>query len=362
VTESTPEPEIQWGGHRKPKKPRRRHRRILFVVMAIGTAVIIGAAIPIANALRAGHAHPSHSLQRVRYLGVFEPDAPGSYAGINKFAHAIGRQPNVVPYYSHWLVPFDAAFARSAAEHGALTLVQIAPKDIALASISSGRYDTYLRSYAAAVKAFGGHVVLSFGHEMNGSWYSWGYRHTAPGVFVAAWRHIVTLFRKQGVRNVSWLWTINIIGTQANRIPAPSPWWPGKSYVNWVGIDGYYWSPSAQFASVFGPTIAYMRRLTSDPILIAETGATPSVGQPAKINDLFAGVRTFGLLGFIYFNDDVFSAAIPGESLHWQLSSPAALATLRHDAKAFMEGPGQLSSSMTGSSQPSSPQASGSSP
>ena len=69
---------------------------------------------------------------------------------------------------------------------------------VSLAAIASGRYDAYLRSYAAAVKAFGSQVILSFGHEMNGYWYSWGYRHTSPAAFVAAWRHIVTVFRAVG--------------------------------------------------------------------------------------------------------------------------------------------------------------------
>ena len=29
-------------------------------------------------------------------------------------------------------------------------------------------------------------------------------------------------------------------------------WWPGPSYVTWVGIDGYYYRPSDTFARVFG--------------------------------------------------------------------------------------------------------------
>ena len=59
---------------------------------------------------------------------------------------------------------------------------------------------------------------------MNAWWYSWGYRHASPASFVAAWRHIVTLFRGQGAWNVTWLWTINVIGQQqAQRGPAARP-------------------------------------------------------------------------------------------------------------------------------------------
>ena len=43
---------------------------------------------------------------------------------------------------------------------------------------------------------------------MNAPWYSWGYNHVPASTFIAAWRHIVTLFRQQGADNVTWLWTI----------------------------------------------------------------------------------------------------------------------------------------------------------
>ena len=130
------------------------------------------------------------------------------------FAAATGVRPSVVVYYSGWLEPFQVSFAVAAARHDAVPLVQIDPTDVSLAAIASGRYDAYLRSYASAVKAFGARVILSFGHEMNGYWYSWGYQHTSPAVFVAAWRHIVTVFRQQGAGNVTWLWTVNVIDTQ----------------------------------------------------------------------------------------------------------------------------------------------------
>jgi mannan endo-1,4-beta-mannosidase len=332
MTETNAEPETRPGGHRKALRPRKRHRRTIFVTVAILALIAIGTTL-ILNHTSARRAAGAGGT--VPYLGVFEPDAPESFADIDQLAHAIGRQPNLVSYYSHWLEPFQSGFATSAEDRGDTAVVQIAPGNYSLKSIASGRYDSYLRSYAGAVKAFGAHLILSFGHEMNGSWYSWGYRHASPRAFVAAWRHIVTVFRAQGARNLTWLWTVNIIG-KPNLIPAPGPWWPGKAYVNWVGIDGYFWYKAAEFNTVFAPTIVYVRQLTHDPILIAETGAEPAVGQASKINDLFGGARTFGLLGFIWFDDDSVSAAKPGEALNWRLT-PAALATLGQDARTFLK-------------------------
>jgi hypothetical protein len=166
---------------------------------------------------------------------------------------------------------------------------------------------------------------------MNGNWSDWGYRHTSPATFVSAWRHIVNLFRVLGAKNVTWLWTVNIInGSRSGKVDANlRQWWPGSSYVTWVGIDGYYLMPNWQFAPLFGPTIGAVHALTSAPILIAETGAVPAAGQPAKIDDLFAGIRSYGLLGFVWFNSTN-SAGQP-----FGISGPAAIAAFREGASTY---------------------------
>jgi mannan endo-1,4-beta-mannosidase len=260
------------------------------------------------------------------YIGIYREGVPSSYAVVSEFTAATGIRPDVVTYYSGWKETFQARFAAAVAKHGAVPLVQINPFGVSLAAIAAGQDDSYLTTYAEAVRSYGHPVILSFGHEMNGGWYPWGYKHTSPAVFVAAWRHVVTVFRKVGARNVTWMWTVNVIHTNLG-ILSPAPWWPGKSYVNWVGMDGYYYSPSWTFATLFGPTVAAVRELTHDPMLIAETAAAPATIQPAKISNLFAGVRLYGLLGFVWF--DV------SRTKHWGLSSPAAIAALRRGAETF---------------------------
>ncbi len=235
-------------------------------------------------------------------------------------------RPDVVLYYSGWLEPFRAAFAAETAKNGAVPLIQIEPKGISLIAIAAGKYDAYLSSYAEAVRAYKGPVILSFGHEMNGTWYSWSYKHTSPAAFVAAWRHIVNLFRLAGAENVTWLWTVNIIDKERG-IPSPDPWWPGSSYVTWVGIDGYYSTSSTTFAPLFGPTIVAVRALTDHPILIAETGAANGANQPSQITDLFTGVRIYGLLGLMWFD------AIGKQD--WRLSTRASLSAFRQGTETY---------------------------
>ena len=262
------------------------------------------------------------------YVGVYAPLVPASYGGVTAFTNATGVNPDITMFYSGWFESFPKAFATTAAQHGAVPLVQINPDGISIAKIASGHYDGYLSSYAEAVRSYHHPVILSFGHEMNGDWYPWGYGKTSPAVFVAAWRHIVTVFRALGAQNVTWLWTVNIINdTPVGRVPGPAPWWPGSSYVTWVGIDGYYYQSPWRFTSLFGSTTVAVRALTSDPILIAETAASPAADQPAKIADLFAGVRAYGLLGFVWFD--------ASGSRDWRLGSPAANAAFRQGAATY---------------------------
>jgi len=312
---------------------RKRHPLRTILVVLVSAVVVIGGGVAVLVAQPWSKTPAPQPVSTVRYLGVHEKTAPNTYAGIDQFAASIGRQPNIVSYYGPWGEPFQASFAQQAVQHGALPLVQMDPANVSLAAIAGGQYDSYLRAFGAAVKSFGSQVVISFGHEMNGNWYTWGNTKTSPKVFVAAWRHIVTTVRQAGAQNVTWLWTVNIVDSDLTvPIPDPSPWWPGRPYVSWVGVDGYYYNAGTQFSSVFGPTLVDLRKLTSDPILITETGAGPAADQAAKITDLFNGVRTYGLLGFIWFDEDA-------EGHSWRITSPQVFGTYQRDARAFFRPP-----------------------
>jgi hypothetical protein len=244
-------------------------------------------------------AHATLPQSPSSYLGVFVAGSPPAYDPIADFAKSAGKQPNLVGYFSGWAEPFDASYAEMIRKHGVIPFVQIDPTDASVSAIATGVYDDYLRSYADSVRDFGHAVVIGFGHEMNAPWYSWGFGNVPATVFVAAWQHIVTLFRGQGADNVTWLWTIQ--ADQANTGPIKS-WWPGASYVTWVGIDGYYYRPSDTFATVFGRTIDQVRVFTSEPVLLSETAVGPHAGQFVKISNLFSGLLHYDALGLVWYN------------------------------------------------------------
>lgn len=291
-------PDFRGGSHRM----RSWYRRHVTLVMC--SAVVICAAVLVVVVRQArSHpaARPAAAAAPLQYLGVYEPGSPHSYTNVERFSREVGRSPNLVLYYSGWPEPFKVAFAQAAAAHGATPLVEMDPTGIPLEHIANGSYDPYLAAYARAVARFRKQVVISFGHEMNGYWYSWAYHHSTPASFVAAWRHIVTVFRQHGADNVTWLWQVNSASAKTGPV---HDWWPGASYVNWVGVSGYYFLPGETFGYIFKPVVASIRKFTNDPVLIAETASAPGTGQTRRINDLFAGVRKEHYLGLVWFDHD----------------------------------------------------------
>jgi mannan endo-1,4-beta-mannosidase len=352
---SAPPPARRGGrGRRAPGRGLRKlftggPATMLVTLIAIGAVAAVtvgivqvaapGAALPPGPPAPAGWAavgafshHPVRIAVPARpgsYLGAYADGVPRSYQPVQAFTRQTGVRPNLALYYSGWEEPFQMSFAMRAASHGAIPVIQIEPTRTSLAAIAVGGYDRYLEAFATAVAYYGartGHgVVIGFAHEPNGTWYPWGWRHTSPSTWVAAWRHLVRVFRQEGADDVAWLWTVNIIDRKGD-IPSPLPWWPGSAYVSWIGIDGYYYKPSWTFASLFGPTIRAVRTRSLDPVLISETAAAPAAGQAAKVADLSAGIRAYGLLGYVWFDAK--------RHRDWRLAPPAA-AQLGHGARAL---------------------------
>jgi mannan endo-1,4-beta-mannosidase len=276
-------------------------------------------------------AHSSLPSQAASYLGVFEKGTTPSAQQVAEFGKLAGKQPNLVGYYSGWSEKFQFSFAERVFSQGQTPYVQIDPTFASVSAIAAGVYDGYLTTYADSVRDFKHSVVIGFGHEMNDKRYLWGYGHVPARTFVAAWRHIVTLFRAQGAENVTWLWTLQ---AETNQTGSIAQWWPGNSYVTWVGIDGYYMHPNDTFGSVFGQTINDVRVLTNRPILLSETAVGPAAGQSTKILNLFSGLRRNGMLGLVWFDIDQHGSP---EHQNWRIenSSQATEALFRLGVSAL---------------------------
>jgi hypothetical protein len=260
-----------------------------------------------------------------KYFGAALDGAPASPGPVKDFATKVGKQPNMLLYYAAWGDQFDAQAVSNARTLGALPVMEWEPFEPSIADIADGVSDDYIREFATAAKALNLPVAISVAHEMNGFWYPWGTERTSPADFVRAWRHVHDVFLDVGAANVIWVWSPNVINP-VSRVPL-EPLYPGDSYVDWIGMVGYYTDSGAStFSTLFGPTVATVREFTRKPILILETGAEDSQRKPKDIADLFTGVAASSdVIGFIWFNYV--------KRADWRIDSdPSALAQFKRHA------------------------------
>jgi hypothetical protein len=153
---------------------------------------------------------------------------------------------------------------------------------ISLRGIAAGRYDRYVHKAARAAAAWGHPILLRFAHEMNGNWYPWGRGRgsNTPRIYRKAWRHLVRIFRTEGASNVEWVWTPNV-----NNGSYPfGQFYPGDEWVDWVGLDGFNWGQGGDwrsFTEIFGSSYESLARLSTRPMIIAETASNQSGGDKA---------------------------------------------------------------------------------
>ncbi|HYF71306.1 MAG TPA: glycosyl hydrolase, partial [Nocardioides sp.] len=187
-----------------------------------------------------------------RSFGIAMDQVPGTTAPLEALAAQLGRRPDRVTWYVAWSSGsgFPSADAARVAAFGATPVITWEPWNpangtnqpvYALKRIASGAHDAYVRTWAQQARAYAGPVVLRFAHEMNGNWYPWAasVNKNTAGSYVAAWRHVVDVFREQGATNVSWQWSPNVPYAGATGLGLL---YPGDAYVDSVALDGYNWA------------------------------------------------------------------------------------------------------------------------
>ncbi|MGH2974994.1 MAG: glycoside hydrolase family 26 protein [Solirubrobacterales bacterium] len=222
-------------------------------------------------------------------LGAYIPNGPEDAGALDSYAAKVGRQPDIVMNYSNVTDPLLTATDISNLEdRGETPMVtwQLyksgwSGPTISLSGIASGTYDGYLRRAASLAKSLPFDVMIRFGHEMNGDWYRWGGQ---PAAYVAAWRHIVTVFRAAGADNVKWVWSPNV---DQGSYPF-AKYFPGDSWVDYVALDGYNWGTSGMgtnrwqtLSQVFSSSYRQITQLSTKPVMIAETSSSETGGDKA---------------------------------------------------------------------------------
>jgi hypothetical protein len=325
------------GWRRGPVRGGRRRARWLAVLVVVILALLVGVrhlvprqSSPLMPAV-SGMAGAGHPIA----LGVTMPDAPASMTALQAYIRMAGRPPAIVMYFRSFGAPFfystEAANLRAI---GATPMVTLDPvigsTAVPLAQIAAGVYDGYLNQQAHAAVAWGRAIYVRFAQEMNLPNNPWatGVDGNTPALFVAAWRHMVALFRRDGATNVRWVWSPNVMcGTGCGF----TQYFPGDAWVSDVALDAYNYStahdvPWMSFATLFTRSYDILTRLSTRPVIIGETASSEEGGDKAKwIQNAFFRVipSTFRRLTAVIWWDRV-------DQADWTVnSSPQALAAWR---------------------------------
>lgn len=261
---------------------------------------------------------PAISTAHLRF-GVATVGGAQANTELDQVATISGESPSIVLSYYDFNQAAPIADLNSVAARGATSLLTWEPwtwggglnqTAYQSATIASGTYDTYIKSWGTALAAWGKPVMLRYGHEMNGNWYPWadGVNGNASGSYVAAYRHVHDVLVASGATNVIWVWSPNVPYYGSTPITTE---YPGDDYVNDVALDGYNWgldrvggswkSPS----TVFGEGLTELRGLASTkPIIVAETASSENGGSKAQWNtDLVSYLAAQpDVTGFVWFD------------------------------------------------------------
>ena len=182
--------------------------------------------------------------------------------------------------------------------------------------IFHGVYDVQLARKAASLKALGVPVLVRFNYEMTDNQENTCFtgfpvseNFTLAGRrFVAAWNHIVRLFRLHGVRNVEWVFAPSADAYEKGHW---AYFYPGDANVDWMAADQYNPTDTPKSFAADPGILAFYKVAAplGKPLMISETGANedPSRSPDAQttwLNSMHTYFKNHPALTALVYWDD----------------------------------------------------------
>jgi hypothetical protein len=252
---------------------------------------------------------------------------------VARYEEAVGKQVAWVYFANNWFesrrfpaamcswirnlkkIPYIRLMLRSDVDQGHRE------KNFTPQKIVAGEFDDDLRAWARDAKNFGSPILIEWGTEPNGDWFSWngkwnGGAGEGPARYVAAYRHIVDVMRAEGSGNLQWVWHVNWLDEPEKDWNRFENYFPGENYCDWVALSAY--GPITPMTADGTESLAFkMReaypRLTKvapgKPIIVAEFGCdlhnrrvNTAEWAKAALEDLLSN-RWPGVVGFCWWNE-----------------------------------------------------------
>jgi len=254
-----------------------------------------------------------------------------SNESIESYIQSSGKSVAVVAFSHEWSVnrSFPTEQVQAIHAHRAIPYIRLMlrsdnrhyrPEPVfTLRQIYDGVYDRDLILFAREAKKLDYPILIEYGTEVNGWWFSWnGYwtgKEKGAILFRSVYRHIVTLMRTEGADNLFWVYHINWHSNPEENWNTPEAYYPGDEYIDIIGISAYgALSPTDQnvlpFSFMIDEGYSQAQNISSEkPVLISETGTdlhNPSAPAPLWITDAFSALihenRWPRIIGFVWWN------------------------------------------------------------
>ncbi|MHC9543915.1 MAG: glycoside hydrolase family 26 protein [Vulcanimicrobiota bacterium] len=269
---------------------------------------------------------------------------PVSAEKLREIEEISGIHPEFVVFFLQWPAEADmknAQFPESSLDciwnSGAVPVLTWEPmvvqagKETAVPceKITGGAYDQYITSFARGAGRWGKPCMIRFGHEMNIERYHWGtdkseFGPRSPQIYRDMFRYVVSIFRKEGVKNVKWVFCPNAESVPNTSYDPSAAWnliskyYPGNDFVDILGIDGYNYgftqtkekngweSTWKSFREIFEKPYHEQSSLSHDkPVFIFETACVKEGGsRETWLKDALAASGEWKISGIFWFQEN----------------------------------------------------------
>ncbi len=252
-------------------------------------------------------------------VNIFYPGSESNISTINSFQSQLGINFTSVSWYQNWEESFNPTVARNYHNNGYIPVLTWEPQlnngtGISFTDVTNGVYDSYLTNYAKSVASLGSNLRISLAPEMNTDWTPWGMGSQGNNAsnFKTFWQHTVNIFKNNGATNVTWIWSPNVRPNNAAALYGSyGNIYPGDSYVDYMGLDGYNWGTTQSwsiwqsFSDIYKSSYDELVSVSGKGIMIMEIASTEAGGDKAAwITDMFKQLESnfSHIKGFTWFN------------------------------------------------------------
>ncbi len=239
--------------------------------------------------------------------GATRPELPQSLFGIYDLQELLGTKMGMVSFYIAWgdgpTHEFPIQVVENISEAGFIPIITWEPWTSAftfssgkeakecLRLLSSGKVDSYIRTFARNAAMHQKPLLLRLGHEMTNPQYAWSSWHgNTSDDYKKFYQYVVQVFREEGAHNVLFMWTPFTL--------MDHDFYPGNSFVDCIGLDVFNYGSLAEnsvwldFYSLAKLQVDQYKQYEK-PIFIAEVATTDAGGNKEDwVRDLFHTIQT----------------------------------------------------------------------